>query len=67
MLGVKPVGIREEFFDLGGESLQLLRLASQIEKRLGVESHLAAIFHARTVEGLARLVESKKKWLRPQR
>lgn len=60
MLGVKPIGVRDNFFELGGHSLQLVRLANEIERKLGANLALTAVFHARTIEGLARLVEIHK-------
>ncbi|MGH7824201.1 MAG: amino acid adenylation domain-containing protein [Candidatus Binatia bacterium] len=65
MLGVKP-GIRDNFFELGGHSLLLVRLANQIEKKLRVNLALTDVFHARTIEGLARLVGTKKNSSRSQ-
>ncbi|MGH7927237.1 MAG: non-ribosomal peptide synthetase, partial [Candidatus Binatia bacterium] len=32
ILGVKPIGLRDNFFDLGGHSLLAIRLVSQVEK-----------------------------------
>jgi thioesterase domain-containing protein/acyl carrier protein len=53
VLDVRPVGVRDNFFDLGGHSLAAVRLFSLIENRLGKRLPLAAIFQGATVEHLA--------------
>ncbi len=59
LLNVPQIGVRDDFFDAGGHSLLTMRLFAEIEERLGVNLPVASIFTAPTVEGLARLVESK--------
>jgi amino acid adenylation domain-containing protein/FkbM family methyltransferase len=56
LLGVHPVGIRDDFFKLGGHSLAAVRLTARIQRRLGRELTLAAIFQGATVERLAALL-----------
>jgi amino acid adenylation domain-containing protein len=58
VLGVSPVGLDEELFALGGDSLLALRLLDAIERELGRRLPLAALFQEATVEKLAALVES---------
>lgn len=57
VLGRETVGIRENFFDLGGHSLSALRLTSRIEKEFGKKLTLTALIQAPTVEEMVRLVE----------
>jgi aspartate racemase len=59
MLGVKPVGIRDNFFELGGHSLMEIRLIGEIEKKLGLTLALNSLYHTRTIERLARMLEQK--------
>src|SRR5690606_12062109 len=60
MLDVRPVGVRDNFFDLGGHSLMEARLVAEVERRLGITLPLATIYYTRTVESLARILEQKK-------
>ncbi|GGK03630.1 hypothetical protein GCM10010123_36950 [Pilimelia anulata] len=56
VLDVRPVGVRDAFFDLGGHSLLVLRLMAAIEAEFGVGLPLSAIFRGATVESFARLL-----------
>jgi amino acid adenylation domain-containing protein len=56
LLSLRPIGVQDDFFDLGGHSLLVMRLLSRIETRLGVRLSPAALFQARTVERLASAV-----------
>ena len=53
LLNVPTVGIRENFFDMGGTSLTAMRLVLTIEKRYGVDIPIATLIEMPTVEGLA--------------
>ena len=59
LLGIQPVGIRDNFFDLGGHSLLAVRLFTQIEKLFGKNLPLATLFEAPTIEQLAGLLKQK--------
>jgi thioesterase domain-containing protein len=56
VLGVRPVGLRDRFFDLGGHSLLVLRLMAEIERRFHQELPMAAIFQGATVERFAHML-----------
>ncbi|HEX9736868.1 MAG TPA: alpha/beta fold hydrolase, partial [Thermoanaerobaculia bacterium] len=56
VLGVASVGVRDDFFALGGHSLSAVRLLARIEQEQGRQLPLAAFFRAPTVEQLARLL-----------
>jgi thioesterase domain-containing protein/acyl carrier protein len=58
VLGVRPIGITDNFFDLGGHSLLAARLIAQVQKVTGKKIPLSAIFRAPTIESLSRLLTS---------
>ncbi|MFP5285671.1 MAG: non-ribosomal peptide synthetase, partial [Thermoanaerobaculia bacterium] len=58
VLGVSPVGLGDELFALGGDSLLALRLLDAIERDLGRRLPLGALFQEATVEKLAALVDA---------
>jgi acyl carrier protein len=60
VLGVPEVGIDDSFFDLGGQSLQAMRLLNQIRARTGVEILVNVLFDAPTVAELATFLDAKR-------
>ena len=60
MLGVSPVGVRDDFFDVGGHSLLAVRLLSAIEEKTGHRVSLAALLQGRTIEYVANTISGDK-------
>ncbi len=53
----KPrIGVREDFFNIGGHSLRATRLASQIYKEFGVRMELKDLFAITQIEEQAQLI-----------
>jgi acyl-coenzyme A synthetase/AMP-(fatty) acid ligase len=57
-LGMDEVGVRHNFFWLGGHSLLVTRVIFQLREALGVDLPLASIFQRPTVESIA--VEARR-------
>ncbi|MFE1972218.1 non-ribosomal peptide synthetase [Streptomyces hygroscopicus] len=57
VLGVSPVGVEDEFFALGGDSVRSLLIASRATEAFAVDLTPRDILTARTVSALADLVE----------
>jgi amino acid adenylation domain-containing protein len=53
LLGVEGVGIRDNFFDLGGHSLLGVRLVSRIRKQFGREVSISFLLQSPTIERVA--------------
>lgn len=56
VLGIRPIGVTANFFDLGGHSLMAARLIAEIQDATGNTIPLSSIFRAPTVEGFARFL-----------
>ena len=59
LLGVDAVGIHDNLFELGGDSLLGIQLLSRVRSAFGVALRPADFFRFPTVSALAELVEAK--------
>ncbi|MCK4258178.1 MAG: amino acid adenylation domain-containing protein, partial [Halanaerobiales bacterium] len=58
ILGVKKVGVTDDFFALGGHSLKGIQLVANIAKEFNVEVPLKEIFESPTIRGIVELIGS---------
>ncbi|MGZ3240265.1 MAG: thioesterase domain-containing protein, partial [Burkholderiaceae bacterium] len=58
VLAVKPVGIHDDFFDLGGQSFAAVRVITRLAKQFGRRLPLSELLEGRTIEYLARRLEN---------
>ncbi|AVT35245.1 amino acid adenylation domain-containing protein [Plantactinospora sp. BB1] len=56
VLGRDRIGVDDNFFDLGGDSLRAVRIVARSRHRLGVDVPVAAVFQAPTVAQLRRWI-----------
>ncbi|GAA3836685.1 hypothetical protein GCM10022226_68320 [Sphaerisporangium flaviroseum] len=59
VLGIEPVGTRDNFFDLGGDSLVALQMLALVKKRFGIAVPTVMLFEAPTVHTLAGILDEK--------
>ncbi|UEL34888.1 amino acid adenylation domain-containing protein [Rhodococcus sp. C1] len=57
VLGVDRVGLDDDFFELGGNSLIAMKLASELSASVGVDVPVRMLFGASTVESLSARIE----------
>ncbi len=59
LLGVRPLGITDDFFDNGGNSLLAARMVEEVAKTCGRTLHPSVLFSAPTVEQMVRLLNQE--------
>src|SRR5882762_2743387 len=57
VLGKRPVGIEDDFFELGGTSLLAARLFAQIEEDFNLRIPLVTLVQAPTIKKLAKVID----------
>ncbi|GGO18805.1 non-ribosomal peptide synthetase [Deinococcus humi] len=58
VLELPQVKADDHFFELGGNSLGVIRVAARVRETFGVDVPLAALFQAPTLEGMVRQVQA---------
>jgi amino acid adenylation domain-containing protein len=57
LLNISPIGVKDNFFDLGGHSFLAVRLMAQIYERFGHNLPLSTLFEGGTIEQLAKILK----------
>jgi len=60
-LGVEKIGVLDNFFDLGGDSLLAIQTATELKNAFQVDIPIVSIYEGLTVRSLARLLEDLTK------
>ena len=60
VLKLERVGAHDNFFDLGGDSLQLIRVKNQIREELAVDLPVVELFRYPTVDSLSRFLSENQ-------
>jgi acyl carrier protein len=60
MLGIEKVGIRDNFFEVGGDSLTGTRMINQLRKVLAVDLSIRQLFTKPTIEGIAETIMQQR-------
>ncbi len=55
-LGIGGIGILDDFFELGGDSLKGLSVSAEIQKQFNVDISITDIFASPTIEGLSKQI-----------
>ncbi|WP_162034194.1 non-ribosomal peptide synthetase, partial [Chryseobacterium potabilaquae] len=57
VLPVESIGLHDDFFRLGGNSIMAIKLISKIHQGLGLQSNVAMVFTHKTIFGLAGILK----------
>ncbi len=60
IFGLKGIGIKDDFFELGGDSLKAITVSSLIQKELNTEIPIVDFFRTPTIEKLAEYIRDKE-------
>jgi acyl transferase domain-containing protein/acyl carrier protein len=61
LFGFEQIGVQDDFFQLGGDSLKAITVISRIHKTLHVEIPLTEFFKRPTIQQLAQYIEQAEK------
>jgi amino acid adenylation domain-containing protein len=61
LLHIRPIGRRDNFFDLGGHSLMTIQVFKHIEREFGVKINPSVIFQASNIEQLAVVISDSQR------
>ncbi|MCP4147169.1 MAG: SDR family NAD(P)-dependent oxidoreductase [bacterium] len=61
LFGFEPIGIHDDFLELGGDSLKAITMISMIHKKMHREVSLADFFNEPTIKGLAGNIKKTAK------
>ncbi len=59
-LGVGPIGVEDNFFDLGGDSLLVVQISNRLKQELGIAMPATNLYEGLTVQALAKLLSPEK-------
>ncbi|HKU36562.1 MAG TPA: amino acid adenylation domain-containing protein [Polyangiales bacterium] len=60
VLGAAELGVTDDFFEHGGDSLSAIRLVARVQRRYGVELPISALVEAATVRAFAEVVSGAR-------
>ncbi|MEO1627192.1 MAG: amino acid adenylation domain-containing protein, partial [Bacteroidota bacterium] len=57
VLGVERIGIKEDFMEVGGHSLQVVQVLARIQNAMGIQLEIRHLYEGSTIEQLAEVIE----------
>jgi acyl carrier protein len=60
VLGFEQIGVEDNFFDLGGDSLVAIQVASRLKEALNMDFPVAKLYQALTVRSLAHVLSESE-------
>ena len=62
ILSINKIGINDNFFEIGGQSLIAVELFSELHKKFDIDLPLSVLFENGTIKDLAEIIRSKNKY-----
>jgi acyl carrier protein len=56
VLGLEKIGVNDNFFDIGGNSLKIIQISVELKNLLGTDIAIAKMFQYPTIASLARYI-----------
>jgi acyl transferase domain-containing protein/uncharacterized coiled-coil protein SlyX len=66
LLGIGKIGINDDFFDLGGNSLLGTQLIAQLRQKFQVELPIRVLFEDPTISGVSKIIGEQKQEKAPE-
>jgi amino acid adenylation domain-containing protein len=60
VLGIQPIGVRNSFFELGGDSLLAVQMLLEVEKRWGKNLPITILLQVSTIEELVAVIHGSQ-------
>lgn len=58
VLGVNKIGVHDNFFDIGGNSLSATQIITRIRQHFSLDLPLRSLFEVNTIEGIAEIISA---------
>ncbi len=62
LFGITELGVEDDFFELGGDSLKAIMLINKLKKSMGITLTMSDIFSNKTIADISTLIEQTK-WM----
>ena len=60
LLGISPIGIKDDFLELGGDSLLAIRMITQVERAIGLDIPISVLASETSIESLAEFISNQE-------
>jgi acyl carrier protein len=60
VLGKTQIGVQTSFFNLGGNSLKIIKMSQMVNQKFGVSFSIDKFFEYLTIRDIARVIEQEK-------
>lgn len=65
LFGITELGVEDDFFELGGDSLKAIMLINKLKKSIGVTLTMSDIFSYKTIANISTLIDQTK-WMQEE-